>query len=92
MHFQSLLPTVIFHVELGIIVEFLGCSTNRDIKAQKAVKQFAPSCTASVFDVGVLILFLDFSPWVLATEIYLHMWPEGKLQAGTSCAYLDGEN
>lgn len=86
MHFQSLLPTVIFHVELGIIVELLGCSTNRDIKSQKAVKQSALNCTASIFDVGVLVSFLDFSLWALATEIYLHTKPKGKLQAGTSCA------
>lgn len=61
MHFQSLLLSVIFCVELGITIEFLGCSTNRDNKAQKAVKQFVLNCTASIFDVGLLVLFLDFS-------------------------------
>lgn len=61
MHFQSLFPSWIFCVELGITIEFLGCSTDRDKKAQKEVKQFAPNCTASIFDVGLLVLILDFS-------------------------------
>jgi len=54
--FRSLFPTVIFCVELGIIMEFSGCSTNRDAKAQKAVKQFAPNSIASI----KLILFPGF--------------------------------
>lgn len=77
----------IFYVELGTILEYSDCSTNGGTEAQKAVKRFAPNCTASIFDVGLLVLFLNFQSWANGSTCQAE-----ELQARISCAQLNEES
>lgn len=75
-HFQSFFPIVIFCVELGITMEFLGCPTAGTPRPGKHWSSLSQTVEHQYLMWGLLVCFLHFSPWALATEEDFHMEPE----------------